>query len=104
MGHGESDQECRGCHGGKGELTIATMHSGGMAAIEVTDTGKGMTRKEFDAVFRPGYTTKKRGWGLGLTLAKRIVEQYHGGKIYVKSSEPGKGTTFRIEFRMPDEE
>lgn len=89
---------------GRGELTIATMHSGGMAAIEVTDTGKGMTRKEFDAVFRPGYTTKKRGWGLGLTLAKRIVEQYHGGKIYVKSSEPGKGTTFRIEFRMPDEE
>lgn len=88
---------------GRGELTIATMHSGGMAAIEVTDTGKGMTRKEFDAVFRPGYTTKKRGWGLGLTLAKRIVEQYHGGKIYVKSSEPGKGTTFRIEFRMPNE-
>ncbi len=88
---------------GRGGLTIATMHSGGMAAIEVTDTGKGMTRKEFDAVFRPGYTTKKRGWGLGLTLAKRIVEQYHGGKIYVKSSEPGKGTTFRIEFRMPDE-
>ena len=66
--------------------------------IKVADTGKGIARKNFKTVFKPGYTTKKRGWGLGLTLVKRIVEDYHGGRIYVKDSELGRGTTFRIEF------
>ncbi|MCQ2384219.1 MAG: HAMP domain-containing histidine kinase [Paludibacteraceae bacterium] len=64
--------------------------------IDISDNGKGIDRKNFRDVFKPGYTTKKRGWGLGLSLAKRIIEEYHGGKIFVKSSEIGKGTTFRI--------
>ncbi len=64
--------------------------------IDITDTGKGIPRSKFDAVFQPGYTTRKRGWGLGLSLTKRIVENYHSGEIFVKDSEIGKGTTFRI--------
>ena len=68
-------------------------------SIEVEDTGKGIRKKDIRNVFTPGFTTKKRGWGLGLSLAKRIVEEYHKGKIFVKSSEIGKGTTFRIELR-----
>ena len=68
------------------------------AIIEVSDTGKGIKKKDLRNVFRPGFTTKKRGWGLGLSLAKRIVEEYHKGKIWVKSSELDKGTTFRIEL------
>lgn len=64
--------------------------------IDVTDTGKGIPRSKFDTVFQPGYTTRKRGWGLGLSLTKRIVENYHRGQIFVKDSELGKGTTFRI--------
>lgn len=71
---------------------------GKMILIDVKDTGKGIAHKNFKTVFNPGYTTKKRGWGLGLTLVKRIVEEYHGGRIYVKDSEIGKGTTFRIEL------
>lgn len=67
--------------------------------IDITDTGKGISKSRFKTIFNPGYTTKTRGWGLGLSLVKRIVESYPGGKIYVKSSEIGKGTTFRIEFR-----
>lgn len=67
--------------------------------IDITDTGKGIAKSRFKTIFNPGYTTKTRGWGLGLSLVKRIVESYPGGKIYVKSSEIGKGTTFRIEFR-----
>ncbi|MDE7443893.1 MAG: ATP-binding protein, partial [Muribaculaceae bacterium] len=70
----------------------------GKAYIEVTDSGKGIPRKRFKTIFNPGYTTKKRGWGLGLTLAKRIIEQYHGGRIYVKGSEPSRATTFRIDI------
>ena len=70
------------------------------AFIEVADTGKGISRKNFKTVFNPGYTTKSRGWGLGLTLAKRIVEQYHSGRIFVKHSVPGEGTTFRIEIPL----
>ena len=66
------------------------------AVIEVSDTGKGIRKKDIPNVFRPGFTTKKRGWGLGLSLCKRIVEEYHGGRIYVKDSELGKGTTFCI--------
>ena len=68
--------------------------------IEVADTGKGIPKKDVGNVFRPGFTTKRRGWGLGLSLAKRIVEEYHHGRIYVKSSEPGVGTVFRIELRQ----
>jgi two-component system, sporulation sensor kinase D len=64
--------------------------------IDITDTGKGIPKSKFDAVFQPGYTTRKRGWGLGLSLTKRIVENYHSGQIFVKDSEIGKGTTFRI--------
>lgn len=83
---------------GKGSIDITTGVDKGNLFIEVRDTGKGIQRKNFKNVFNPGYTTKKRGWGLGLTLVKRIVEDYHGGKIFVKESEPGKGTTFRIEL------
>lgn len=67
--------------------------------LDVSDNGKGIRKKNLQTVFKPGFTTKSRGWGLGLSLAKRIVEEYHGGKIYVKSSEIGKGTTFRIELK-----
>ncbi|MBD5182804.1 MAG: HAMP domain-containing histidine kinase [Bacteroidales bacterium] len=83
---------------GVGKITVTTGLAASGAYIEVADTGKGIPRKNFKSVFNPGYTTKKRGWGLGLTLAKRIVEQYHGGRIYVKNSTPGHGTTFRIEL------
>jgi signal transduction histidine kinase len=64
--------------------------------IDISDTGKGMTKANMNKIFNPGFSTKKRGWGLGLTLAKRIIENYHSGKLFVKSSEIGKGTTFRI--------
>lgn len=84
--------------GGEGTITITTGSEKGKVWIEVHDTGKGIARKNFKNVFSPGFTTKKRGWGLGLTLVKRIIEDYHGGKIYVKDSELGKGTTFRIEL------
>lgn len=67
--------------------------------IEVTDTGRGIARSKFDAVFQPGYTTRKRGWGLGLSLTKRIIENYHNGQIFVKESELGKGTTFKIVLK-----
>ncbi|MCH5227001.1 MAG: GHKL domain-containing protein [Muribaculaceae bacterium] len=83
---------------GEGEIHISTGTEKGKVWIEVKDTGRGILRKNFKKVFAPGYTTKKRGWGLGLTLVKRIIEEYHGGKIYVKESEVGKGTTFRIEL------
>ena len=66
--------------------------------IEITDSGRGIERNKFKSIFEPGYTTKQRGWGLGLSLAKRIIEEYHHGKIFVKSSELGLGTTFRIEL------
>ena len=85
---------------GKGEITISTGTDKGKVWIDVKDTGKGIARKNFKKVFSPGYTTKKRGWGLGLTLVKRIIEEYHRGKIYVKDSEVGAGTTFRIELPL----
>lgn len=85
--------------GGPGTITLHVEESPGKAIIEVSDTGKGIRKKDLRNVFRPGFTTKKRGWGLGLSLAKRIVEEYHKGKIFVKSSEVGKGTTFRIELK-----
>lgn len=83
---------------GSGRIDITTGRDREKVYIDVSDTGKGILRKNFKNVFHPGYTTKKRGWGLGLTLVKRIIEEYHGGRIYVKESEVGKGTTFRIEL------
>lgn len=86
--------------GGKlGRITLRLEETDKRAIVEVSDTGKGIKKKDISNVFRPGFTTKKRGWGLGLSLAKRIIEEYHHGKIYVKNSEIGKGTTFRIELR-----
>lgn len=84
---------------GKGRITLTLDEDDRMVVIEVTDNGKGIKKKDVKNVFKPGFTTKSRGWGLGLSLAKRIVEEYHKGKIYVKSSEVGVGTTFRIELR-----
>lgn len=83
---------------GEGRIDITTGTDHDKVFIEIADTGKGIQRKNFKNVFNPGYTTKKRGWGLGLTLVKRIIEDYHGGRIFVKDSEVGKGTTFRIEL------
>lgn len=85
---------------GAGRISIYVYRSGRTLSIEVADTGKGIAKQHLRNVFRPGFTTKKRGWGLGLSLARRIVEQYHGGRIYVKSSEVGKGTTFCIELPL----
>ena len=85
--------------GGEGTITLRIFEEPTKAVIEVTDTGKGIRKKDIRNVFRPGFTTKKRGWGLGLSLAKRIIEEYHKGKIWVKSSEVGVGTTFRIELK-----
>lgn len=85
---------------GSGSIHIATGTDHNSAFIEVSDTGKGIPRKNFKTVFQPGYTTKKRGWGLGLALARRIVAEYHRGSIFVKTSTPGAGTTFRIEIPL----
>ncbi|PQJ77622.1 sensor histidine kinase [Polaribacter glomeratus] len=81
---------------GKGELTLRIESFGKKVKINISDTGKGMPKKMFKQIFKPGFTTKKRGWGLGLSLSKRIVEDYHNGKIFVKKSEIDKGTTFQI--------
>ena len=83
---------------GKGNLTIKLTEEKNYVVIDVTDTGKGIAKNSWRSVFDPGYTTKERGWGLGLSLAKRIVTEYHKGKIYVAHSEIGRGTTFRIEI------
>lgn len=84
---------------GHGRIVLSLTKDNGRVIVDVSDTGKGIRRKDIKNVFKPGFTTKKRGWGLGLSLAKRIVEEYHNGRIYVKSSEVGRGTTFRIELR-----
>ena len=85
---------------GEGRLTLSVFRNiSGIVVLEIADTGKGIARNCFKKVFSPGFTTKKRGWGLGLSLAKRIVEEYHQGRIFVKSSEIGKGTVFRIELK-----
>lgn len=84
--------------GEAGTITLHVEETSEKAIIEVSDTGKGIKKRDLPNVFRPGFTTKKRGWGLGLSLAKRIVEEYHHGRIFVKSSEVGKGTVFRIEL------
>lgn len=81
---------------GSGAIDVTLTDGASQVTIDVSDTGKGIPRSKFETVFQPGYTSKKRGWGLGLSLTKRIIEQYHNGKIIVKSSEVGKGTTFRI--------
>jgi len=83
---------------GTGHIDICLSSKEGMIYVDIIDDGKGISLKNKNKVFSPGYTTKKRGWGLGLSLVKRIVEEYHKGKIYVKSSHPGRGTTFRIEL------
>lgn len=85
--------------GNAGRITFAMSRTGKRTMIDVTDTGKGIDPKLHKEIFRPGYSTKKRGWGLGLTLAKRIVEEYHRGKLFVKQSAPGMGTTFRIRLQ-----
>ena len=84
---------------GSGTISLRLLDEPGRVVIEVQDTGKGIRKKDLKNVFAPGFTTKKRGWGLGLSLAKRIIEEYHRGHIFVKSSEPGRGTVFRIEMR-----
>ena len=81
---------------GKGELAVAITADAKKIKIDITDTGKGMAKSQFKKIFKPGFTTKKRGWGLGLSLSKRIIEDYHKGKIVVKNSEINKGTTFQI--------
>lgn len=81
---------------GEGIITFQIFEKGRMIHLDISDTGKGMPKSKYTTIFSPGYTTKERGWGLGLTLVKRIIEENHKGGIYVKRSEPGKGTTFRI--------
>ena len=85
--------------GGDGSITVVVSDTAGKVIVDVTDTGKGIAKSKWDDVFKPGFTTKPRGWGLGLSLAKRIVEEFHNGRIYIKKSLPGKGTTFRIELK-----
>jgi signal transduction histidine kinase len=84
---------------GKGSITIAIQEHEKEILIDVTDTGKGIAARNLQKVFKPGFTTKKRGWGLGLSLSKRIIEQYHKGQLFVRQSELGKGTTFRIVLK-----
>jgi signal transduction histidine kinase len=84
---------------GKGSITITLSEFDKEILIDVTDTGKGIAARNVAKVFKPGFTTKKRGWGLGLSLSKRIIEQYHKGQLFVRQSEPGKGTTFRIVLK-----
>lgn len=81
---------------GKGLITLSLKEDGKNIHLDITDTGKGVSKRRWNAIFQPGYTTKQRGWGLGLSLSKRIIEDYHRGKLFVQSSQIGKGTTFRI--------
>ncbi|MGB4845751.1 MAG: HAMP domain-containing sensor histidine kinase [Ferruginibacter sp.] len=84
---------------GKGNILVSIKNETAQVVVDVTDSGKGISKQNIANVFKPGFTTKKRGWGLGLTLCKRIIEQYHKGELFVKHSEPGKGTTFRIVLK-----
>ncbi|MBS1771846.1 MAG: HAMP domain-containing histidine kinase [Bacteroidetes bacterium] len=84
---------------GQGSITVSLQDNGQQVIVDVTDTGKGIPKQNLKKIFAPGFTTKKRGWGLGLTLSKRIIEQFHHGSLFVKHSELGKGTTFRIILR-----
>ena len=81
---------------GNGEITIRITETEKNAIIDISDTGKGIPKSAFNKIFNPGFTTKQRGWGLGLSLAKRIIEEYHNGKIFVRHSEVGKGSCIRI--------
>ena len=81
---------------GEGTITFTLSAKENMVALDVKDTGKGLHKSDFKAIFRPGYSTKKKGWGLGLSLAMRIVSNYHRGRIFIRESEIGRGTTFRI--------
>lgn len=84
---------------GEGAISVRIVDQSQFVYVDVSDTGKGIAKSKYKTVFKPGYTSKSRGWGLGLSLSKRIVEEYHGGQIFVRNSEPGKGTTFRIVLR-----
>lgn len=86
---------------GEGTIRIAAFQHGRELVIDVTDTGKGISGQHINRVFKPGFTTKKRGWGLGLPLSRRIMETYHKGRLFVKWSEPGKGTSFRLILPLP---
>ena len=85
---------------GSGTIGIDVHHNQKMAIIEISDSGKGIPSGIHKTIFKPGFTTKKRGWGLGLSLAKRIIEEYHKGRIFVKNSKPNEGTTFSIEIPL----
>lgn len=85
--------------GGSGKIEILLFDQMQVLFIDVKDSGRGITKSKYKTVFQPGFTTKKRGWGLGLSLSKRIIEVYHNGKIFVKSSEINAGTTFRITLK-----
>jgi signal transduction histidine kinase len=84
---------------GKGMISVDIKREKDEVHIDIADSGKGISKQNIARVFKPGFTTKKRGWGLGLSLSRRIIEQYHKGELFVKSSEPGKGTTFRIALK-----
>ncbi|MEE3245688.1 MAG: ATP-binding protein, partial [Bacteroidota bacterium] len=88
---------------GKGKLTLTVKRDTRFAKILIKDTGKGIPKMNFNTIFEPGYTTKKRGWGLGLSLTKRIIEEYHDGQVRVLHSELNKGTTFQIALKLIDE-
>ena len=87
---------------GRGKLSLEVLHEGGLVKINISDTGSGIPKNQYKSVFEPGFTTKKRGWGLGLSLTKRIVEEYHKGTIKVLHSEIGKGTTMQVSFRVTE--
>lgn len=84
---------------GRGKLSVSIVNDNNFVKILVSDTGSGIPKTQYKRVFEPGFTTKKRGWGLGLSLTKRIVEEYHKGKIKVAHSEMGKGTTMQVSFK-----
>ena len=84
---------------GDGRISIKITETEEYAIVDLVDSGKGIPKSSHKKIFRPGFTTKERGWGLGLSLAKRIIEEYHSGKIFVRYSEPGKGTCFRIMMK-----
>jgi nitrogen-specific signal transduction histidine kinase len=87
---------------GEGEINIRISENEHSAFIDITDSGKGIPKSAYKKIFKPGYTTKKTGWGLGLSLAKRIIEEYHNGKIFVRHSEMGKGSCIRIAMKKKD--
>jgi len=84
---------------GNGKITVTITNQHQFVYIDIADTGKGIPKSSYKTIFKPGFTTKSRGWGLGLSLSKRIIEEYHDGQIFVKNSEMDKGTTFRIVLK-----